>query len=244
MRKSEYLISNIQCLISNKKNFIRNTASGGFTLVEILVVIAIMGILMTIGTSVFINILRSSNKSQVLGQVRGEGSKVLELVSRSFQNSMDVYKVDGTNNADFTCQKSIIVKNKSTNTVNSVGQATYTRFSFVQVGNNAAETNNYFAIHASEALPDLIDTFWGGNFSMPPTIPNNITNTSVGSGVNVVFADDNTTPCFTVRRIAGTPTSTLITIKYSISQTKKPPQDRKEFTGIADFDSTFTLRSY
>ena len=63
---------------------------GGFTLVEILVVIAIVAIIGTIMAAVFINTLRGSNKSQILGSIKQNGQAVLENMDKTIRNSDDL----------------------------------------------------------------------------------------------------------------------------------------------------------
>ncbi len=62
----------------------------GFTLVEILVAIAIIAIIGTIMVAVFINTLRGSNKSQILASIKQNGQAVLENMDKTIRNSDDV----------------------------------------------------------------------------------------------------------------------------------------------------------
>lgn len=65
-------------------------SNSGFTLVEILVAIAIVAIIGTIMAAVFINTLRGSNKSQILAAIKQNGQAVLENMDKTIRNSDNV----------------------------------------------------------------------------------------------------------------------------------------------------------
>jgi|SRR5581483_2645740 len=62
----------------------------GYTLVELLVVMAMMGIAMTIGVSILASTLRSATKTTAFNTVKQNGDVAMELVVRSVQNAVDV----------------------------------------------------------------------------------------------------------------------------------------------------------
>ena len=62
----------------------------GFTLLEILVVMAILGILIGISSSVFISILRSQNKTQVIIEVRQNADLVINLIERDVRDASNL----------------------------------------------------------------------------------------------------------------------------------------------------------
>ena len=64
--------------------------SDGFTLVELLVVIAVLGILAGMGASIFMTIYQSYNKTRLTNQIRSEGERVIEDVEREVRNGQDV----------------------------------------------------------------------------------------------------------------------------------------------------------
>ena len=68
----------------------------GFTLIEILVVIAIMAITGIILTEVFIRSLRGGNKAEVLSLLKQNGQSVLERMDKDIRNSDSVVCVDST----------------------------------------------------------------------------------------------------------------------------------------------------
>ncbi len=62
----------------------------GFTLVEILVVMAIMAIIGTIMVAIFTNTLRGSNKSQILAVIKQNGQAVLENMDKTIRGADNV----------------------------------------------------------------------------------------------------------------------------------------------------------
>ncbi len=62
----------------------------GFTLVEILVVMAIVAILGTVLAAIFVNTLRGSNKSQILAVIKQNGQAVLENMDKTIRGSDNV----------------------------------------------------------------------------------------------------------------------------------------------------------
>lgn len=64
--------------------------SRGFTMVEILVVMAIMAIVGTIMVAIFTNTLRGSNKSQILAVMKQNGQAVLDNMDRTIRSADSV----------------------------------------------------------------------------------------------------------------------------------------------------------
>ncbi|MDO8576946.1 MAG: prepilin-type N-terminal cleavage/methylation domain-containing protein [Candidatus Daviesbacteria bacterium] len=62
----------------------------GFTLVEILVVMAIMAIIGIIMVAIFTNTLRGSNKSQILAVIKQNGQAVLENMDKTIRGADNV----------------------------------------------------------------------------------------------------------------------------------------------------------
>ncbi len=66
----------------------------GFTLIEVLVVISIMGIMGMILTEIFIRSLRGGNKAEVLAILKQNGQSVLETMDKNIRNSEAVVCTD------------------------------------------------------------------------------------------------------------------------------------------------------
>src|SRR3990172_4498363 len=91
----------------------------GFTLAEILVVIAIIAVVGTIMVAIFINTLRGSNKSQVLSVIKQNGQAVLENMDKVIRGADNVV----CNTSD---KKTLVVTN-----TDETGKVTYTRFRLI-----------------------------------------------------------------------------------------------------------------
>ncbi len=64
--------------------------SRGFTLVEILVVVGILGIIAVVASNVFFTTLRSSGKTKVLTKVKQNGDYALSVMERLIKDSQEV----------------------------------------------------------------------------------------------------------------------------------------------------------
>lgn len=86
--------------------------SAGFTLVEILVVIAVTSVLLLILTQIFFSSLRGNNKAQVLGLIKQNGQGVLDSLDKSIRSADGIVcpaVTTGTTSADSSTL--VIIKN-------------------------------------------------------------------------------------------------------------------------------------
>ena len=67
----------------------------GFTLLELLVVTAILGVLIGISSTVFISILRSQNKTNITNEVRQNATLAIDLFERDVRSASDISLVGG-----------------------------------------------------------------------------------------------------------------------------------------------------
>ena len=67
----------------------------GFTLVELLIVVGLVLIISTVGTSIITSILRSYNKAHIINEIEQNGNYVLSLMESQIRNARSVL-VDGT----------------------------------------------------------------------------------------------------------------------------------------------------
>lgn len=192
----------------------------GFTLIELIVVIALMGIVLVIGANIFVSVLRSNNKVLITTRVREEGNRALDLMGRSIQNAASLYypTTDG-------CVDYIILKNKTTNLANVVGGAPYSRFTFVD---GSGTNDGYVAFNTDATDPANLAS---AGLALTPITPN--------SGPNAVDVDPSSQFC-----VQFLPTTTIVKVNFTLNQSRKAPQARKEFQSATSFQSTFTLRAY
>ena len=69
----------------------------GFTLVELLVVIAMVAVIGVVMLAIFTNTLRGSHKAQVLSAIKQNGQAVLEAMDRDIRNADNVVCATSTN---------------------------------------------------------------------------------------------------------------------------------------------------
>jgi prepilin-type N-terminal cleavage/methylation domain-containing protein len=68
----------------------------GFTLIEILVVVAIFGIIVVLGSSLFFSLLRGSTKSRILKVVRQNGDYALAVMGIMVRNAASLPNYSGS----------------------------------------------------------------------------------------------------------------------------------------------------
>ena len=81
----------------------------GFTLVEMLVVIAVVAVVGVIITTIFIRSLRGSNKAQIISSIKQNGQLVLENIDKTIRNADNLVCI--SSNADNTVYTMIVEKN-------------------------------------------------------------------------------------------------------------------------------------
>lgn len=124
-----------------------NRKSNGFTLIEILVVIAILGILGFILTDILTQVLRGQNKINIVNRIKQNGQLVLDNLSNEIRSAEKVICVGkNTNNTGSSLNDSIVIF-KSGN---------YTRFRFIPPTIN---TNGYFTSEnfTKDSFEDITD---------------------------------------------------------------------------------------
>ncbi len=68
----------------------------GFTLVELLVVVGLVLIIGTVGTSIITSVLRSYNKASIINEIEQNGNYVLSLMESQIRNAKSVSPTSGT----------------------------------------------------------------------------------------------------------------------------------------------------
>ncbi len=68
----------------------------GFTLVEVLIVMVILGVVLTAGTGVFLSTISTSNKTQTQNTVKEAGRNASELITRRIQASRALILINST----------------------------------------------------------------------------------------------------------------------------------------------------
>ena len=82
----------------------------GFTLVEVLVVVAVLSLVGVLVVAIFTNTLRGSNKSQITLAIKQNGQAVLENMDKTIRNSNEVICLG--NNSNNTIQTIVVMDKK------------------------------------------------------------------------------------------------------------------------------------
>lgn len=93
----------------------------GFTLVELLVVIAVLSISMLLVLYIFTNSLRGSNKAQILSSIKKNGQAMLETIDKTVRSSDNVICPTIPSGQTFASSTNLVVEKGGI----------YTRFRFV-----------------------------------------------------------------------------------------------------------------
>lgn len=147
----------------------------GFSLAEVLVVIAIIATMGVIITEIFSRSLRGGNKSQIIASIKQNGQSVLETIDKRVRNSDTVL-----------CPANPGEGSSISNTMAVVKEGVYTRYRFKDVASNQ---NDYIVsdnpvippgLTEEEFLVSLCDNNWDGGITQEI-----ITDTNARNGVSV-----------------------------------------------------------
>lgn len=199
---------NVQFKKRNLKSF------GGFTLLELVVVVAVMAILGVIFTDILIQTLRGENKVKAINRTKQNGQMVLERLTNEIRSAKAVVcvgKLDPLNVSDDT----IVLYNYTQDNDGNINKKSYRRFVFVK-SDIATQRNGSI----------VSDSFNEGDFdsvNIPPeqicTMPIvdqtkvNVTDTDRVTGVSVSF--DLVSPVF--KRDIKTGYNETVTVRFRAS---------------------------
>ena len=138
-------------------------AQKGFTLIEILVTVAILGLISTAAISIFSSMTAAYNKSSIINELREEGSRVMDDMERLVRSSGEA-AIGGSSEL-------ILTLNTSSLEYQQNGQCKTVTLTLA-LGSVATNKNNYI----NKALSDCEGTASGAG---------EMTNTDRTSGVNV-----------------------------------------------------------
>lgn len=201
-------------------------SKNGFTLAEILVVIAIVAIAGVMLVAIFTNTLRGSNKSQILASIKQNGQIVLDSMDRIIRDADNVVCISNDKNT------LVVIKNGA-----------YTRFRlFPATAADNGSIQQDFPIQPEEDAKSVITVFLAtvctdpmGTDSPPPQI---LTDTNPQSGVSV----QNISPdgLFAINKRAGAKDS--VTIKFKLGSAVGLPAAISSQIDPVEFQTTIELR--
>lgn len=210
----------------------------GFTLIEMLVTITLLGILMTITTEMFVRVLSVANRAKLQSEIKNNAEASIAQFERIIRNA---YRVEGVRTLSTyggiwppvitTVNANTLANCNSTasagceiilqNAVDSVNR--YTRINFYR-GNNTNNGTIRVASSTSETATDVL--------TAPETI---ITNANNRSGVNLT--------AYTIDTFIPTDNPAMIRISFELAQPVGTGRRTNELE-TNNYTTVLTLRNY
>lgn len=217
------------------------TCKKGFTLIEILVVMAVLSIFGTLVVSIFSRTLTGSNKSQMIGVIKQNGQAVLDKMDKT------------TRNADYICvsadYKTLVAVKDGINTryrfIPPAPASNPTSSGLIQQDNPTKQINP--ATGQEETDPDFTGRVCGiaGNGD-PMNNPVILTDTNPQTGVSVNcvavngVSDCDTYPIFQRESLEGF--MDQVTIKFDLRPGISISKNVSDQVGSITFQTTIQLR--
>lgn len=195
----------------------------GFTLVELLVTVTVLGIIGLLFFSIFSNSLRGGNKAQIVLAIKQNGQSLLENMDKTIRGSDNVICVN-----DSTL---VIIKD-----------GVYTRYRFIA----PASSTNGLIQQDNPAQPAERDIkLFVDNVCTDPMDPNSniLTDTKLDTGVSVDFAVDslgNNLPFIERNKESGF--KDVITIQFALKQGVGVASSTTAVIDPVNFKTTIQLR--
>lgn len=185
----------------------------GFTLIEIIIAIAILGILGFIFTDILTQVLRGQNKSKIVSLVKQAGQTIMNDLSTQIRESEKVVCVGtNTDNAGKPEDTVVIYKNGE-----------YVRFRFIPPSDEIGGNKNGYIKRNDFTADNIIDVTSNAalctdNTDQDQARVSNLTNINATTGVSLKYnvENGNSRPIFTKDSRAGFADS--VTISFRVSQ--------------------------
>ncbi len=204
----------------------------GFTLVEILVVMAVLSIFGTLVVTIFSRTLTGSNKSQLIGVIKQNGQAVLDKIDKTARN------------ADYVC---VSTDNK---TLVTVKDGINTRYRFIPSAPLSNPTSSGLiqqdnpTSNQGETTPDFMDRVCGNTSDMINPVVLTDTNAQTGVSVDCVAVngapDCGANPVFYRESSEGF--MDQVTIKFDLRPGVRIPDAVSSQVGSITFQTTIQLR--
>lgn len=188
----------------------------GFTLVEILVVIGILGLTTSALLYFLVTTVKSSNQTNIIAEVQQNGQVILNTLSSQITNGVSV----SPNTSDGGCTQTVNLQTTSTNCL------------VVQTQGNSPLYIKFFPLVTGTSNGYIATSSDGTNYT-------SISNQDLVSGVNIM--QTGSLPIFSIYSSSGVPAS--VTINFTLTQAINATS-RQDFQAQIPFQTTFTLRSY
>lgn len=160
----------------------------GFTLVEIVVVLAIMSVVGLMLTQIFFNTIKGSSKAQVLSAIKQNGQAAVEGMDKTIRNADKIVEICSGGSGV------VVFRGETTNP--------YTRFMFVAEVTTGTVKNGYIYQESSNSLIACTDLESSSSLRL--------TDTNTKTGVSIVSGGS----IFSVNPLPGT--GNLVTIHFQV----------------------------
>ncbi len=210
---------------------LNNGKEDGFTLVEILVVIAITAFVGTIMVMIFINTLRGSNKSKILANMKQNGQAILENMDKTIRDAGNVVCTSG--------EGGVTTNSSEGNTLVIYWVGLYTRFRLqLQTGSaNGSVAQDFMTQPSAGTLSDFVaGVCQYPNYAQTPLQV--LTDTNWQTGVSV--QNIPSTYLFKVNRQAGS--KDTVTISFQLAPAAGLPDSIRSQIDPIPFQTTVQLR--
>lgn len=191
----------------------------GFTLIEFLVVFAIIAMVGGITSDLFLGILRGSNKANITNEIKQNGSYALSFMERTVRNSAALIALENPDG------KKLVLQDQE--------EAKCIRF---EIEPQPVDNSRNGSISVTAALACR---FSGSDFDEEGTFSGYtsrfLTNTDTKNGVSVTEGN------FVVSNPIGSPAT--VSISFTLSQGVKAPS-RSEYKAAETFQTLISLRTY
>lgn len=211
----------------------------GFTLVEIIVVMAIITVVGIMLTEIFYRSLRGSDKAAIIAVIKQNGQSVLENMDKTIRNSGNIVAICDKDSDGYT---DTIVINKD---------GLYTRYVFqkqIKLNTNA-DTNGLISSDILVITPVDIDTadklngVCMGSQTNPQTSPLILTDISKTKGVSILLSKDssgNSLPFVTRNKLEGY--KDTVAIQFSVGPATSVPASISNQIDAVSFATTIGVR--
>lgn len=199
----------------------------GFTLVEVLVVIAIVSIMGVLLTEIFFRSLRGGNKANLISSLKQNGQSVLDTMDKSIRNSDLVVCPQISGNSKVTADTLVILDD-----------GIYTRYKFIKAkenpkANGKIERDNPKLLEG-EPLKDFL------NIICSPTDllenPVSLTDTNAQTGISINYDKSK----FTREKKSGF--KDIVTIEFVVEAGVEVPKAISQQVDPVLFNTTIELR--
>lgn len=188
----------------------------GFTLAEILIVIAIMSVVGVLVLGIFTQTLRGTNKSQIIAVMKENGQSILETINNNVRNADNV-----------VCPTIIApATTASSNTLVTLKNGVYTRYRFesalATTSNGQIKSDNPFPkTDEADDLNEFLRRVCDSADSMPQlnTSLFVLTDTNQKTGVSLLQAKDSSSnPIPYIMRSVKAGSKDVITVQFALEE--------------------------